>query len=276
MKSKHLLDIKSLSKEELLAFVSEAQTFIEVSERSIKKVPALRGKTILNVFLEDSTRTRVSFEIAGKRLSADTINISGSGSSISKGETLLDTARTLQAMRPDVIVIRHRASGAAHFLAQRLSSTAVVNAGDGMNEHPTQALLDLLSLQQHFGKSLQELPKLKVAIVGDIRHSRVARSNVWAHLLLGNEVRLVGPPGLVPEFLRDEECFGERVAIHSRLESGIEGADVVMVLRMQKERQKDSYIGSLDEYSRFYGVSLPKIDQHCPGALILHPGPANR
>lgn len=273
---KSLLDIKSLSYDELVGFVREAETFIEVSERTIKKVPALRGKTILNVFFEASTRTRVSFEIAGKRLSADTINITASGSSLSKGESLLDTARTLQAMRPDVIVVRHSASGAPHFLARKLNSTSVVNAGDGMNEHPTQCLLDLLSLQQFYQKPIEELSGLKIGIVGDCRHSRVARSNVWAHKLLGNSVRLIGPPGLVPEELGSEDCFGSGVEIHHSLEKGLEGLDVVMVLRLQKERQQEAFIGSLDEYSVFYGVSSKKIAKYCPGALVLHPGPANR
>ena len=271
-----LLDIKSLSQEELFRYVEESETFIEVSERRIKKVPALRGKTILNVFFEPSTRTRVSFEIAGKRLSADTINISASGSSLSKGENLLDTARTLQAMRPDVIVLRHQSSGAAHFLARRLTSTSIVNAGDGMNEHPTQCLLDLLSLQQHFQKPIRELTGLKVGIVGDVRHSRVARSNVWAHILLGNTVRLIGPPGLVPVELTDPTCFGSKVEITNDLNEGLEGLDVVIVLRLQKERQKEAFIGSLDEYSKFYGVSAQRIKRACPGALVLHPGPANR
>lgn len=273
---RNLLDIKSLTKNQLLSLVKDAETFIEVSERSIKKVPALRGKTILNVFLEPSTRTRVSFEIAGKRLSADTINITGSGSSISKGESLVDTARTLQAMRPDVIVLRHNASGAAHFLARRLRSTTIVNAGDGMNEHPTQCLLDLLTLSERFGKSTDGLTGKTVSIVGDIRHSRVARSNVWAHRILGNRVRLVGPPGLVPELLRSQECFGPDVEVHHSLEEGIRDADVVMVLRIQKERQKDSFIGSLDEYSRFFGITLEKMNRLCPDAVLLHPGPANR
>jgi len=272
----HLLDIKSLSREQLIALVRDAETFIEVSERNIKKVPALRGKTILNVFLEASTRTRVSFEIAGKRLSADTINISGSGSSLSKGENLIDTARTLQAMRPDVIVLRHNASGAAHFLANQLQNTKIVNAGDGMNEHPTQCLLDLLTLSQRFQHSIDSLSGKTVAIVGDVRHSRVARSNIWAHKILGNKVRLVGPPGLVPELLCSSECFGPEVEIYHSLEDGLRGADIVMVLRLQKERQRDSFIGSFDEYSRFYGISSKRMNQLCPDAVLLHPGPANR
>ncbi|MCB0321422.1 MAG: aspartate carbamoyltransferase catalytic subunit [Bdellovibrionales bacterium] len=273
---KHLLGIQGLTREELCGMVADAATFVEVSDRSIKKVPALRGKTILNVFLEPSTRTRVSFEIAGKRLSADTINLTASGSSAQKGENLMDTARTLQAMAPDVVVIRHWASGAAKFLAEKLRYTSIVNAGDGMNEHPTQALLDLLTIQRHFGKSINELSGLSVAIVGDVRHSRVARSAVWSHLLLGNKVRLVGPPTLVPEYLVHEECFGSRVMICSDLQEGIEGADVVMALRMQKERQNQAFIGSLDEYSKMFGLSRQKLDRFCPGAVVLHPGPANR
>lgn len=205
---RHLLSIAELSRPELEAYLSNAKSFVEVGTRDLKKVPALRGKTIINLFMEPSTRTRASFEIAGKRLSADVVNVGGSDTSTSKGETLLDTARTLQAMSPDILVVRHKQSGAAHFLARYLKRAAVVNAGDGMHEHPTQAILDCLTLQQHFAARPQGISGLRIAIVGDIRHSRVARSNVYAHALLGNEVHLVGPPTLVPLEFLSTKCFG--------------------------------------------------------------------
>lgn len=273
---RHLLGMRGISAETLSDYIERALAFIEVSERPIKKVPALRGKTIINLFLEPSTRTRASFEIAGKRLSADTINISGSGSSVKKGESLLDTARTLQAMAPDILILRHSASGAPHFISQHLKHTIVVNAGDGMNEHPSQALLDLLSLRRRYDLPLTEWSRKKVAIIGDIRHSRVARSNIWAHLALGNEVRLIGPPPLVPASLGEPECFGERIQVYHELERGIEGVDILIVLRMQLERQEEFFTASLDEYSRFYGLNQEKLDRYCPDAVLLHPGPANR
>jgi aspartate carbamoyltransferase catalytic subunit len=271
---KHLLGIEGLTRDELYRYIENAQSFCEVSERDIKKVPALRGKTIVNLFLEPSTRTRTSFEIAGKRLSADTVNVGSSDSSVTKGETLLDTARTLEAMRPDVIVIRHKESGAPHFLARHLTRTAVVNAGDGMHEHPTQALLDLLTLSQRFADRKTGIEQLKIAIVGDVRHSRVARSNIWAHQLLGNEVTLVGPPTLVPPELRT--AFDKPVDVVYDLKRGIQGADVVMCLRLQLERQSEHYIPSLEEYSREFGVSERVLREVAPDAVVLHPGPANR
>ena len=277
MKSfRHLLGIEGLGKTELYAYLHNAANFIEVSTREIKKVPALRGKTVVNLFLEPSTRTRTSFEIAGKRLSADVINISGASSSVVKGESLLDTALNLQAMAPDILVVRHRESGAAHFLARHLANTAVVNAGDGMHEHPTQALLDCLSLQQHFAGRAGGIEGLRVAIVGDVRHSRVARSNLWAHRLLGNEVRLVGPPTLVPDEFEDAAAFGGRVKIFHELNQGLEGADVVMVLRMQLERMQEQFVPSLDEYSREYCVSERVLSRWAPDCVVLHPGPMNR
>ncbi len=272
----HLLGIEGLSREDLIFLLENSQQFVEVSQRDLKKVPALRGKTIINLFLEPSTRTRASFEIAGKRLSADTINISGSGTSVSKGETLLDTARTLQAMNPDILVVRHRSSGAAHFLSQELTRTAVVNAGDGMHEHPTQALLDCLTLCQHFELAPSELKGKNITIVGDIRHSRVARSNIWAHQLLGNKVTLVGPATLVPHEFADEEAFGGGVRICHTLREGVEGADVVMVLRIQLERQSDNFIPTLEEYTRQYCVTPQVLEGAAPGCVVLHPGPANR
>ena len=273
---RHLLGIEELSKEELLGFLANAAKFIEVSERDIKKVPALRGKTVINLFLEPSTRTRTSFEIAGKRLSGDVINISGSTSSTVKGETLLDTARTLEAMSPDILVIRHKESGAAHFLAKRLAETSVVNAGDGMHEHPTQALLDCLSLMQRFGDRKGGIEGLKIAIIGDVRHSRVARSNIWAHKLLGNRINLVGPATLVPREFGETEFGGAAVGIYHDLAEGIAGADVVMCLRMQLERQDQNFVPSLQEYTNEYIVTEELLGRYAPNAVVMHPGPVNR
>lgn len=272
----HLLGIENLTKKQLYWFLQNAESFLEVSDRAIKKVPALRGKTIINLFLEASTRTRTSFEIAGKRLSADTINITGSSSSVVKGESLLDTAHNLEAMAPDVLVVRHKESGSPAFLAANLSKTAVVNAGDGMHEHPTQALLDCLTLKQHFASRPDGIEGLKIAIVGDIRHSRVARSNIWAHKLLGSEIRLVGPSTLVPPQLAAAEAFDAGIKIYHDLESGLTGVDVVMVLRMQLERQDQQFVPSIDEYSRGYCVNEKLLAKVAPNCVVLHPGPANR
>ena len=275
---RHLLGIEGLSKEDIYAYLHNAQNFVEVGERDIKKVPTLRGKTIINLFLENSTRTRASFEIAGKRMSADTINLSGGGSSTKKGESLLDTARTLQAMNPDILVIRHAYSGAPVFLSKFLKNTNIVNAGDGMHEHPTQALLDLLSLQQHFSSvgRADGIENLRIAIVGDIRHSRVARSNILAHCILGNEVRLVGPATLVPSDLIADKAYEESVTIHHNLQEGVEGCDVVLVLRMQLERMKEHFVPSLEEYTNEYIVTSQLIEEACPDAVVMHPGPINR
>ena len=269
----HLLGIAQLTKEELVSYIENANRMVEISTRDIKKVPALRGKTVVNLFSEPSTRTRSSFEIAAKRLSADAINISDSGSSSKKGETLLDTARTLESMSPDILVIRHKESGAAHFLAKYLHNTSVVNAGDGTHEHPTQALLDCLTLHRKFDGKIEGL---NVAIVGDILHSRVARSNIWAHLLLGNKITLVAPPTLIPNEVRNEKCFGEKVSITHSLKDGIAGADVVMCLRMQTERQGHFFIPSMDEYSQQYCVTEKLLKQYAPKSVVLHPGPMNR
>ena len=271
---RHLLGIEELSKEELLDYLANAAKFVEVSERDIKKVPALRGKTVINLFLEPSTRTRTSFEIAGKRLSGDVINISASTSSTVKGETLLDTARTLEAMSPDILVVRHKESGAAHFLAGRLGQASVVNAGDGLHEHPTQALLDCLSLMQRFQKGPEELTGLKIAIVGDVCHSRVARSNIWAHKLLGNCINLVGPPTLIPPGFA--EFGGEEVSVFHNLEEGVAGADVVMCLRLQLERQEQNFVPSLQEYTNEYIVTEDLLKRVAPKAVVMHPGPVNR
>ncbi|MGI6524079.1 MAG: aspartate carbamoyltransferase catalytic subunit [Bdellovibrionota bacterium] len=274
---KHLLGIQHLSLEELYVFLNNAQNFVEVSERDIKKVPTLRGKTIVNMFLEPSTRTRTSFEIAGKRLSGDVVNVSASGSSLTKGESLLDMGRAIQAMSPDILVVRHKATGAPHFFAHYLKSVSVVNAGDGMNEHPTQALLDLLSLRQRFQGRKHGIEKLRIAIVGDVRHSRVARSNVWAHKLLGNEVNLVGPNTLVPRELGEPSCFGEgTVKLYSNLVEGIEGADVVMCLRMQLERMQNNFVPTLEEYSNEFFITEKLLSKYAPTAVVMHPGPINR
>jgi aspartate carbamoyltransferase catalytic subunit len=263
---KDLIGLEHLSADQIRSILDTAEPFKEISERRIKKVPVLRGKTIVNLFLEPSTRTRISFEFAEKRLSADTVNIASSGSSVQKGETLVDTARNLEAMRIDMVVIRHWASGAAQFLADRIPSN-VVNAGDGSHEHPTQALLDLLTIRDHRGT----LEGLRVCVVGDILHSRVARSNIWGLLKLGAEVAVCGPRTLLP---RRIETLG--VQIFRRVEEAIEWADVLNVLRLQLERMQGGYVPSLREYNRFYGVTRDRIERAPRDLLILHPGPMNR
>ena len=262
---RHLLGLDGISREELLYLIDTDASFKEISERDIKKVPTLRGKTVVGLFYEASTRTRTSFEIAAKRLSADYVNISSATSSTSKGETLLDTARNIAAMRPDALVIRHPAAGAARYLANRIDCP-VINAGDGAHEHPTQALLDLLTIRDHVGR----LEGLTVAIVGDILHSRVTRSNAHALRALGNHVRLVGPPTLLP---REAAQLGE---VHHQLASGVRGADVVMMLRLQRERQGRNYLPSLDEYSRYFCLTRAALAEAKPEVVVLHPGPINR
>jgi aspartate carbamoyltransferase catalytic subunit len=263
---KDLLDIKSLERAEIQTILDTAASMKEIAGREIKKVPALRGKTVVNLFLEPSTRTRTSFEIAGKWLSADVVNVSGSSSSVVKGETLVDTARNLEAMSPDCVVLRHAASGAAHLLARTLRC-AVVNAGDGMHEHPTQALLDLLTIRDKRGR----LEGLSVAIVGDIAHSRVARSNLAGMRTMGMTVTVVGPPTLVPPGIEE---LGAKVA--RRLEDAIRDVDVIMMLRLQQERMTANYIPSLREYSRLYGLSVERLRGARDDVLIMHPGPVNR
>ncbi len=262
---RHLLGLAGLSRDEILHLVDTAASFKEISERDIKKVPTLRGKTIVGLFYEASTRTRTSFEIAAKRLSADYVSISAPTSSISKGETLLDTARNIAAMRPDALVIRHSAAGAAQYLATRIDCP-VINAGDGAHEHPTQALLDLLTIRDRLGR----LENLTVAIVGDILHSRVTRSNAHALRTLGNRVRLVGPPTLLP---REAGVLGD---VHHDLRSGLRDADVVMMLRLQRERQGRNYLPSLDEYARYFCLTRAALEVARPGAVVMHPGPINR
>jgi aspartate carbamoyltransferase catalytic subunit len=272
MKRKDLLGIRELSVEEITAILDAAASFKEISARQIKKVPALRGKTIINLFFEPSTRTRTSFEIAAKRLSADTINISASSASVVKGETLIDTARNLEAMAPDAIVIRHPSPGAPHQLAKMIKAS-VINGGDGAHEHPTQALLDAFTMLEHKGR----IAGLQVAIIGDIMHSRVARSN--AHLLakMGAHVRVAGPRTLIPADY-DKLINGAEgsLRICRRPEEAIEGADVVMMLRIQRERMKESFFPSLKEYSIKYGLTMKKLELASPDCIVMHPGPINR
>ncbi len=263
---KDLVGLERLLPDQISSILDTAEPFKEISERRIKKVPVLRGKTIVNLFFEPSTRTRVSFEFAEKRLSADTVNISSSGSSVVKGETLVDTARNLEAMKIDMVVIRHGSSGAARFLAERIPSS-VVNAGDGGHEHPTQALLDMLTIRDALGR----ISGLKVCIVGDILHSRVARSNIYGLLKLGAEVAVCGPRTLLP---RGVEDLG--VSVFERIEDAIEWADVLNVLRLQLERMKAGYVPSLREYNRVWGVSSARLDAAPRDLVILHPGPMNR
>jgi len=263
---KDLVGLEDLSADQIRGILDTAEPFKEISERKIKKVPALRGKTIVNLFFEPSTRTRISFEFAEKRLGADTVNISLSGSSVVKGETLVDTARNLEAMRIDMVVMRHGSSGAASFLADRIPSN-VINGGDGQHEHPTQALLDLLTIRDRVGR----IEGLKVCIVGDIRHSRVARSNIWGLRKLGAEVAVCGPKSLVPHGI---EAMGVKVFGH--VEEAIEWSDVLNVLRLQLERMQGGYIPSLREYNRVFGVSRKRLDQAQRELVVLHPGPVNR
>jgi aspartate carbamoyltransferase catalytic subunit len=264
---KDLLTIRALEASEILELIDTGAGMQEIATREIKKVPALRGKTVVNLFYESSTRTRTSFEIAGKWLSADVINFSASGSSVGKGESFLDTAKNIAAMSPDVVVVRHSSSGAAEILARELSC-GIVNAGDGAHEHPTQALLDLLTIREHKG----HFDGLNVAIVGDITHSRVARSNIHGMRKLGMSVTIAGPPTLIPPGAQE---LGVKVS--HRLEDAIRDADVIMMLRLQHERMTGGLIPSLREYSRYWGLTLDKLTRHArPDVLIMHPGPVNR
>jgi aspartate carbamoyltransferase catalytic subunit len=263
---KDLVGLEHLDADQIRAVLDTAEPFKEISERTIKKVPVLRGKTIVNLFFEASTRTRISFEFAEKRLSADTVNIAAAGSSVQKGETLVDTARNLEAMKIDMVVIRHGSSGAARFLGERIPSN-VINAGDGRHEHPTQGLLDLLTIRDHRGR----IEGLKVCIVGDVLHSRVARSNIWGLSKLGAEVAVCGPRTLLP---RGVEELGVRV--FARVEEAIEWADVLNVLRLQLERMQGGFIPSLREYNRIFGVTSERVERAPRELLILHPGPMNR
>lgn len=263
---KHLLDLRSLSAEEILLVLQTAREFKAVGERQIKKVPALRGKTVINLFIEPSTRTRISFELAALRLSADVINFTAEASSLKKGETLKDTARNLEALSADFIVIRHSAAGAPHFLS-RVVKAHVINAGDGAHEHPTQGLLDLFTIQEKKG----DFKDLRVSIIGDIKFSRVARSNIWGLLKLGSKVTLCGPPTLVP---REFEELGCRITYS--LEEAIKEADVINLLRIQHERQRKAMFPTIGEYTRFFGIRKIHLEKLRPDVLIMHPGPINR
>ena len=266
---KHLLGIRELSADQIVHLLDTADTFRDVSKREIKKVPALRGRTVINLFFEPSTRTRTSFEIAAKRLSADAVNISVSTSSVSKGETLMDTARNLEAMAPDCIVIRHSSAGAPYHLA-RVCNAAIVNAGDGAHEHPTQALLDALTIRERKG----DIEGLKVAIIGDILHSRVARSNIYLLSKLGATISVAGPGTLVPPEFAD--LIGQGVRVERNIEDAIIGADVVMILRIQRERQTEAFFPSMREYAVHYGLRLSHLNLAAADAIVMHPGPMDR
>lgn len=263
---KDILGIQDITVDEINLILETAESFLEISTREIKKVPTMRGKSVINLFYEASTRTRTSFEIAGKRLSADTINISASTSSVVKGETLMDTARNLEAMNPDIIVLRHSAAGAPHMLA-RLVRQSIINAGDGAHEHPSQALLDMMTIKEKKGK----IAGLKVALVGDILHSRVARSNIYGLSKMGARVVVAGPATMMP---REIERMG--VKSYTKLEEAIRDADVVMMLRIQLERQKQNIFPSLREYAQHYCLNRNNIKLAKPDAIVMHPGPMNR
>jgi aspartate carbamoyltransferase catalytic subunit len=263
---KHILGLEELTAEEIVVILDTAASMKEVSERDVKKVPALKGLTVVNLFFEPSTRTRSSFEIAEKRLSADVLNFTPDQSSVVKGETLLDTARNLEAMGAGIIVIRHSMSGAPWLLARELKSS-IINAGDGSHEHPSQALLDLFTIKEIRG----DIGGLRVVIVGDIRHSRVARSDIWGFLKLGAEVRVVGPPTLIPREIEDMD-----VKVYYKLDEALKDADVVIMLRIQKERQESMFFPSLREYSKFHGLSHEKLRQANDKVIVMHPGPINR
>jgi aspartate carbamoyltransferase catalytic subunit len=267
LSTRHLLGIKDLTPEDISLILQTAQQFKEVLQRPIKKVPSLRDVTIVNLFYENSTRTRISFELAEKRLSADTINFSASGSSVSKGETLLDTVNNILSMKVDMVVMRHSASGAPHFLAKHIPA-AIINAGDGVNEHPTQALLDALSIQDTFGR----LDGVKVALIGDIMHSRVAQSNIYLLKKMGAEVIVCGPPTLIPKHI--QEALDVRVEYS--LKKALEWCDVANVLRIQLERQNQVLFSSLREYNLVYGISKRVLNNLSKRITIMHPGPINR
>ena len=263
---RHLLGLEGVSADDINLILDTTISFKEILARKIPKVPTLRGVTVVNLFYEASTRTRISFELAEKRLSADTVNFSAFGSSVAKGESLKDTVWNIEAMKIDMVVIRHQAAGAPHYLSTCCKST-IINAGDGAHEHPTQALLDMYTIREKYG----HIEGLKVVIVGDIRHSRVARSNIWGLLTMGAEVAVCGPPTLLPVEI---EKFG--VAVYDDLDEALQGADVVNVLRIQKERQKAGLLPSLREYSRYYGITHDRLKNLNEDFTIMHPGPMNR
>ena len=269
---KHLLSTQTLEKQDALLILDTAEKLSRISDGPIKKLPTLRGRTIVNLFYEDSTRTKISFEAAAKRLSADVLNFSAKGSSVSKGESLKDTALTLKAMGADAIVVRHPASGAAHLLANSGWIDAnVVNAGDGTHEHPTQALLDAFTIRRQLREGSGDLSGIRVVIVVDVLHSRVARSNVWLLHTLGAKVTLVAPPTLIPNNLS-----GWPAQIDYNLDNAIEDADVVMMLRVQQERMQASYFPSIREYSRRYGLDISRVNKMNKTGIVMHPGPMNR
>jgi len=267
LSTKHLLGIKDLSRDDIRLILSTAANFKDVLQRPVKKVPSLRDVTIVNLFFENSTRTRISFELAEKRLSADTLNFTASASSVAKGETLLDTVNNILSMKVDMVVMRHAASGAPHFLAKHIPA-AIVNAGDGINEHPTQGLLDAFSMQERLGK----LEGLKVAIIGDIMHSRVAMSNIYLLTKMGAEVTVAGPPTLIPKYI--QEAFGVNVTYN--LKEALQWCDVANVLRIQLERQNQPLFSTLREYSLAYGINRRLLDSLQKEIVIMHPGPINR
>jgi aspartate carbamoyltransferase catalytic subunit len=263
---RHLLGLEGVSPDEISHILDTADNLKEINQRPIKKVPTLRGRLVINFFYEASTRTRTSFELAGKRLSADTFSLTATGSSISKGETLIDTAKNLEAMAPDLIVIRHSSSGAPHLLAKHISPS-IINAGDGTHEHPTQALLDMMTIREKLGR----LDGLKVSIIGDIAHSRVARSNIIGLSTMGSSVRIYGPRTLLPPYA---ESLGVEIA--SSMREAVEDADVVMMLRVQRERMEDVLFPSLREYAQRFGLGVKHLEKAKPGVLVMHPGPINR
>ena len=264
---KHIIALRDLSKEDIELLLDTAESMREINNREIKKVPTLRGKTIINLFYEASTRTRTSFEIAGKRLSADTVNIASSSSSTTKGETLADTALNLLAMKPDIIVMRHAVSGSHYFLAGKVDCS-IINAGDGAHEHPSQGLLDMLTIKDKFGR----LDGLKVAIVGDITHSRVARSNIQGLTKMGSSVFVAGPPTMIPPGV---ERLGN-VTVCATMKEAIQDADVVIMLRIQQERQGKTLMPNAREYARYFGLNPQNLQYAKPDAMVMHPGPINR
>lgn len=266
LKIRHLLGLEGVDADDISLILDTAVSFKEVLSRTIPKVPTLRGVTVVNLFYEPSTRTRISFELAEKRLSADTVNFSASGSSAAKGESLKDTVWNIEAMKIDMVVIRHESAGSPHYLAE-VCDSVIINAGDGAHEHPTQGLLDMYTIREKYGK----LEGLKVVIVGDIKHSRVARSNIWGLLTMGAEVSVCGPPTLIPV---EMERFG--VKVYDDLDEALMGADVVNILRIQKERQKTGLLPSLREYNRYYGITRERLKNLNENFTIMHPGPMNR
>ena len=263
---KDLIGLRDLCKEEILSFINLAKEFKALNNSDVKKSPSLHGKTVINAFYENSTRTRVSFEVAAKRLGADAINFSASQSSSKKGETLVDTIHNMEAMKTDIFVLRHPNSGAAHFVAQN-SDASIVNAGDGLNEHPTQGLLDLFTILEHKGS----FENLTVSIIGDIAHSRVARSDIWAMRKLGINVKLFGPPTMLPVHMEVFDCH-----VCSSMEEAVEGSDVIIMLRIQLERQDGTLFPSVREYSKFFGLTSTRMKLANKNAIVLHPGPINR